>query len=209
MRRLVIAIDYDDVLCDTIAQVVNDYNREYGASVGLEHIYTDSSETLRAFGVSNLQEAIQRLHKIYRRENYYQRLALIPGAQDAVKRLADRHELHLITGRQSFLEEATNQTLQRDFPGAFKSVEHTNYYSDENEKDAVSRSKGEVCASIGVDVLIDDHADHIHSAFNHGLKQGIIFGDYPWNEKVQLLEGMVRCIDWAAVEKEIERIANT
>ena len=57
---------------------------------------------------------------------------------------------------------------------------------------------------LGADILIDDHIAHAEDVAAAGLK-AIVFGDYPWNQKEMLPEGMVRCADWTSVEGEIAR----
>lgn len=206
MKQLVIAIDCDDVLTDTLPQVVEDYNKMYGTRLGLDHMYRDVSEVAEAFGVSSGQEAIQRLHVIYRKKGYYEALKPIDGAIEAVKELAKKHELHVVTGRQSFLESATRYTLDTYFPNMFQSVEHTNYYKDDTEKDAIHRSKAEVCRQIGADILIDDHITHCVDVLEAGVERVVLFGNYPWNTQDVLVAGMTRCANWKEVLGEVKRI---
>lgn len=203
---LVIAVDCDDVLVETLPQVVKDYNAEHGTQLRLEHMYRNLEEVADAFGVGTEQEAIQRLHKMYRQEGYYEALRPIEGAVDAIQRLAQKHELHVVTGRQSFLEAATKHTLDTYFPGIFTSVEHTNYYNDKNETTLVQRSKGEVCRVIRADILIDDHITHGEEVLAAGVKKVILFGEYPWNNGDSLSSGMIRCRDWQVVLNQIEKI---
>jgi hypothetical protein len=92
--------------------------------------------------------------------------------------------------------------LDKYFPGCFTSIEHTNYFHQSK-----SRSKGEVCQQIGADVLVDDHIVHGESVLSHGVERVIVFGNYPWNASDKLVQGMIRCNDWSAVEQEIERMS--
>ncbi len=207
MKRLVIAVDCDDVLTDTLPQVVKDFNETYGTQVELKHMYVDHSQVAEVFGASTGQEAIQRFHAIYRRPGYYEALQPIEGAVDAIKELAQYHELHVVTGRQSFLETATQYTLDKYFPGMFKSVEHTNYYKDDNDTKAIHRSKAEVCLQIGADILIDDHVVHGEDVLEAGVKEVILFGDYPWNKRDKLVPGMVHCKNWQEALSQVRKIS--
>lgn len=206
MKQLIIAVDCDDVLTDTLPQVVEDYNKTYSTSLGLEHMYRDVSEVAEVFGVTSEQEAIQRLHAIYRRKGYYEALRPINGAVEAIAELARYCELHVVTGRQSFLEPATHYTLDTYFPGMFRSVVHTNYYRDDSEKDAVHRPKADVCRQLGADILIDDHITHGVDVLQAGVERAILFGNFPWNRQDVLVTGMTRCQNWEEVLGEIERI---
>ena len=207
MRRLVIAIDCDDVLTDTLPQVVEDFNKTYGTQVELKHMYVDHNKIAAVFGAKTGQEAIQRFHSIYKRKGYYEALKPIDGAVEAIKSLAQQHELHIVTGRQSFLEAATRHTLDTYFPGMFKSVEHTNYYKDDNEAAGIHRSKAEVCLQIGADILIDDHVVHGEDVLNAGVEQVILFGEYPWNQRDELVPGMVHCVNWQEALRRVEEIS--
>lgn len=207
MKRLVIAIDCDDVLTDTLPQVVKDFNQMYGTKVGLEHMYVDHNTIPAVFGVKTGQEAIQRFHAIYKQKGYYEALKPIEGAVEAIKTLAQEHELHVVTGRQSFLEAATIYTLDSYFPDMFTSVEHTNYYKDDNETSGIHRSKAEVCLEISADVLIDDHVVHGEDVLKAGVKQVILFGSYPWNQRDEHVLGMVHCLNWPSTLKRIEEIS--
>jgi hypothetical protein len=120
---LVIAIDCDDVLTDTLPKVVHDYNERYGTNVELQHMYREFDEVLAPFGVQNVQEAIQRLHSIYRQKGYYEALQPVAGAVEAA-----------------------------------------------------------------------------------GVKEVILFGDYPWNKRDKLVPGVRRCNNWSDVLTEVERI---
>ncbi len=46
MRKPVIAIDIDDVLVDTAAKLINDYNRKYGTFLTKHHYYKKDLEPL-------------------------------------------------------------------------------------------------------------------------------------------------------------------
>lgn len=53
-------------------------------------------------------------------------------------------------------------------------VRFTNHYLESG-----GQSKGEVCQSIGADILIDDNVDFLHSATAYGI-HGILL-EKPWN----------------------------
>ncbi|HEU4715592.1 MAG TPA: hypothetical protein VFS14_02055 [Candidatus Saccharimonadales bacterium] len=202
-KRLVIAVDCDDVLLPTSQAIINDYNRRFGTSLTLEDMYQPA--TLDRWGTDEDDVAIERVNEFLRSEEHA-RLAPDPAAVESIHWLAERHELHLITGRADFLKEATAQLLDTFFKGCFTSIEHTNYIVASTST-AVRRSKGDVCANINATVLIDDHLVHAEDALRT-LDRVIVFGDYPWNRRDVLLDGMVRCIDWLSVTKEIDTYAS-
>lgn len=197
-KRLVIAVDCDDVLMPTAERIVTAYNRDYGTHLQLEHFY--SPATLDTWGTDNDQVAIERVGR-FLRSSEFAGLEPYPEAILAIQKFAANHELHLVTGRPDYLEPVTRKTLDQYFPGCFMSVEHTSYYEGKNK-----RSKGEVCAKLNADVLVDDHIAHGMSVLESGLQAVIVFGQYAWNQG-NILPGMTRCADWLFVESEIDRIA--
>lgn len=201
-RRLTIAIDCDDVLIPTAQSIVSNYNDRFGTKLGLEHMYTPIA--LDIWGTKSGDEAIERVNEFLRSEKH---AAISPftDAITAIRRLARVHNLHLVTGRASFLQEVTKRTLDAHFPDCFQGIEHTNYITTSTDL-SVKRTKGQVCKEIGADLLVDDHIAHGHDVVEAGLGQVIIFGNYPWNQG-DLPKGMVRCEDWNAVQKEITQYA--
>ena len=202
-RKLVIAVDCDDVLVQTAQNIVDNYNSLYGTSLNLGHMYKPAS--LDTWGTDDDDVAIERVNEFLQSDEHAR---IVPDAEAvvAVRLLAERHELHLITGRAEFLTEITKRMLDDHFSGCFTSIEHTNYIVS-SASTVRRRSKGEVCQIIGADMLIDDHMEHGKNVLAADTKRVIVFGNYPWNQEESLPEGMVRCADWAAVLEEVEQYA--
>lgn len=199
MRKLVIAIDCDDVLLAAADKLIAAYNREYGTALTPEYYYGPA--TVQSWGTDDVAVAVERVER-FQLSPEYSLTQPHHSAVEVVRRLARFHDLHLVTGRPDHLQETTMSTLDKYFPGCFSTIECTNLY---NEK---RRSKGEVCVSLGADILIDDHLPNCKSVLEHGLREVILFGDFPWNRTDELPKGVIRCKNWLAVEKEIERIAH-
>lgn len=201
MKRLVIAIDCDDVLLTTSPHLVKYYNKTHGTNLELHHMYTPAK--LESWGTTDDNEAITRIQKFSQTEEH---AAIVPEPEaiEAIKELAKHHELHLVTGRADFLEPITRRMLNTYFPDCFKTIEHTNYLNPAAGA-THQRTKGEVCKAIAAHILIDDHVKHGKTALGM-VGEVIVFGDYPWNQQ-ELPEGMVRCADWAATTAEVEAYA--
>lgn len=192
MKRLVLAIDCDDVLVPATEACVRIYNATYGTDVQIENAHdghipdwqTDRATLLRRF--ADLQCSAE--------------FASIPPFDEAVqacRRLAESHELHLVTARHQDVSETTHAMLQKYFPQVFTSVEHV----------GLDGSKGEICGRLTADVLVDDNQHHLVDAKKYHVPYLIRFGDYRWNQSANTEEGVVHCLDWLSVEKEIEQLA--
>lgn len=194
-RRLVIAIDCDDVLLETTPFLVDAYNQKFGTNVTLEHAHASNNPE---WGTDDSALILARLTDLQKTDEY---CAVMPhpDAILAVRELAKDHELHLITARDPSIENLTRSMLDTYLSGCFTSMEHVG-------KD---RSKGEVCRQIHADVLIDDNIRHLVSALEMGMSAGgaLHFGDYVWNSVDTVPTGVVRCGTWRDVQNRIVEIA--
>ena len=79
-------------------------------------------------------------------------------------------------------------------PGFFSDVLHIGY-ADVMEKPV---KKVDMCKRLGAIALIDDSLSHVTECAEEGI-EGVLFGDYPWNQADELPSGVTRCVDWPAV----------
>lgn len=195
MKRLVIAVDCDDVLVRTTPFLVDAYNKRFGTSATIEQAHDP------AFEIWNANEAtqVERWVQLTETEGYKD---LGPDPEEAIilRELAKHHELHLVTARKEVERAFTQEMLDRELEGVFTSMEFVGW----------DGSKGEVCKRIHADVLVDDNARHLHNAIEQGLpKNGaVLFGDYPWNKADSTHQDITYCLDWVSVQKVIEGLAN-
>ncbi len=195
-RRLIMAIDCDDVLIPTTPYLVDEYNKLYNTHVTIEGSHESGST---AWGSNDKKVILKRLTDIQASKEYAT-LEPFDDAISVVRRLATRHELHLVTARDEEITHVTMTMLDNYLYGCFASVEHVG---------DGGLSKGEVCKRLGADILIDDNAKHLVSALEHGINPGsaLHFGDYPWNRTKLTPKGVVRCDNWDEVEQKVGEIA--
>lgn len=203
MRRLVIAVDCDDVLVPTAEKVIAYYNRTYGATVTSALFYSPIDPMI--WGVASVEEASVRIEQ-YLLTHTDEMLEPFTEAVAAIKRLAEHHELHIVTSRSKALEPLTQHMVARYFDGVFASIEHVHSYAPLTHG-AVRRTKGEVCRQIGAHLLIDDHFKHGHDARRSGVEEVILFGSYDWNIAERDTGNFRYCPDWSTTVEEVERIA--
>ncbi|MBC7512184.1 hypothetical protein H7142_00790 [Candidatus Saccharibacteria bacterium] len=198
MKRLIIAIDCDDVLTPSSHAIVAHYNREYGTDVNVDKFY-DRNPT--QWGVKTLDEVYERIRLYFRSDRFQEEVHPFEEAIRAVHELAERHELHLVTGRSQTVDMVTNAMVNTYFKDVFLSIEHTGSVKLDDGT-IIRRTKGEVCQAIAADILIDDNLDHARSVLDAGIKHVLLYGDYGWN-KHEELTGAIRCREWGAVMKQI------
>ncbi len=193
-RRLVIAVDCDDVLIETTRFLVQDYNKNFGTKVTLGDAHKPNNPD---WGTDDSGLIMDRLSEIQNSKEYAE-IEPIPDAVKAIHRLAKDNELHLITARDGSVEATTMAMLDKYFAGCFNSVEHV----------GKTRLKGEICRQIKADVLVDDNISHLLSAIEYGMpiSGALHFGDYIWNQLDYPIEGVIECNNWESVEREVHKI---
>lgn len=195
MKRLVIAVDCDDVLINTTEYIMRQYDKRYGIKVDLENAYTLSHPQ---FDGEELDTIYERFNEIFRAEEF-QTLKPRADAVEVVQRLGCQHELHLVTARLAAVELITLTMINEYFPGCFTEINHISERG----------SKGEVCRVLKADVIIDDNAKHLEDAKSCGVKQRIWFGSYPWQKPdAGSQDFTARCADWYEVEQQVNYFAN-
>lgn len=190
MGKLVVAIDCDDVLIHTTEHTIAQYNQLYGTQVQLTRAYLSNNDEWQA----SREEVLQRIADIQHTDEYAA-IAPLQVAVDAVQRLAESCELHMVTARSAEVMKVTERMVHQYFPGCFASINHIG--SD--------KSKGEICAMLGASVLIDDNHHHLLAARDHGVEWRVWFGDYPWQQEGDPGAYTIRVFDWPALEAEIAR----
>lgn len=195
-RKLVIAVDCDDVLVPGVESLVSAYNHRYNTTVRLENAFNPNSSE---WGVGR-EEIFSRLREIHLSDDFPHSEPQLE-TQEVVNRLARSYELHLVTAREPELEHLTNNMISKFFPGCFEGIEHTGGVI----------SKGVVCQTIGANILIDDALHNLVRARDSGLDWLVKFGNYPWQDENELVDfdNLISCDNWLEVEKEIERIAGS
>lgn len=184
MNKPIIAIDCDDVIIETAPSTLVYYNNTYGTTVELKDFYSNEDSVWGA----DSNTAIERINN-YLNSQEFQEQRPFQEAIKVVMELAEQYELHLVTGRHDFLTEATTNMLHTYFPNIFKSVEFTNFFSDN------PRSKAAVCSNLHAVYLIDDNLHHATVVAEAGIKV-LLYGDYPWNEADNLHPNIRRVKDW-------------
>jgi hypothetical protein len=182
-----IGIDLDDVLCDFATAFVVYHNDIYSTTLTKEDMWS-----YKFWDVLNIsqEEAVKRVYD-FQRTSRMMNIQPIPGAKRAVDSLRKNHGLSIITARDVEFDDITQHWLSRHFPDIFSDIHFANHYASTGD----SRSKGDICKEIGVNMMIDDSFDNAISC--HGVcDNGVLLFDAPWNANKQVPDGMHRVSSW-------------
>jgi uncharacterized HAD superfamily protein len=185
-----IAIDIDEVLLPHFQDLISYYNRVYGTRLTLSD---NHPQDVTNWGTDSRSVAIKRVHKFFDTEEF-KNSKPFAEAKEAVKKLSEDYNLIIITARDTIIEETTRNWLNEHFPDLFKEIHFAGTYT----LDGTVKSKADIGLSANADWLIDDSYEHILQASKAGIK-GILFGDYPWNNKQALPASSVRLNSWQKV----------
>jgi|GEM_PF-1087902 len=177
--RQTIAIDIDDVVAKTTEAVRLWANQIGGVELAAEDYFITEA------GYWNYYEAVWRAHSLegtlsfadfLKTLNVNQaHIAVMDGAREAIAELKQYYDVIFITARTPDHKDSTREWLDERIDATVPL-----YLSHNPVANVVAQSKGELCAELGVSVLIDDNIDNCHSAVQYGV-EAILFGNYGWN----------------------------
>ena len=192
-----IAVDLDDVLTDSVQRLINYSNREWGHNL----TPADYSEDWVQMWNVDESEATRRSKQWHETVDYHAGNP-DPDSIRVLRRLAEHHQLAIVTSRRLWVKDQTVEWVEKYYPGIFESVNFAGMWEDPTI-DSVAATKAEAVAAVGADYLIDDQPKHCFGVVEAG-NRAIMFGDYHWNRDHSHDE-IVRCSDWRAVGEYFER----
>lgn len=193
MSKKMIAVDFDDVILAEAEFVVEYSNQHWGYNFTLEDYRENWQEMWGLEAGEELEARAEALHAPGIQVSY----DLIEGAETALKRLAKRYNLVVLTSRRGMVADETLEWIDKNLPDIFTGVHFTGFYED-GVANGHRHTKGVMAREIGTDYLIDDQPKHCFAAAEEGIK-ALLFGDYAVSRNLKLPKGVTRCTDWAAV----------
>lgn len=191
MQKPVIAIDIDEVLSPFVPEFVVWHNQHYGTEYRLEDFHT--YEFYKVWGGSREEAIIKGC-------DYFETRGAVEPLADSVavlNRLRHHYDLMVITSRMLTQKAKTEAWIAEHFPGIFQEIVLCNHWSKNSHEPMMKKS--EACLLHGAQYLIDDLPSYVEDAATAGI-QGLLFGQYPWNQQVLAHPQIQRVADWRAIE---------
>ena len=192
-----IALDYDDVLIPFFPSFFAWYNPQYGTNHSADDNF-EFTDLSKAFGHDRFYWAdeMNRFHY----SGLSAQLDPLDGALDALDVLADDgHSFIIMTSRPSVHREHLEGWVERHIP---HHVQEVHMYEGDSNRPTTHQNKGEICAGLGVDLLIDDNHAYVATAIDNDL-QGIVFGNNSWTQPIK---DVPHASDWSEVVEHVRRI---
>ncbi|KAF9455020.1 hypothetical protein P691DRAFT_654605 [Macrolepiota fuliginosa MF-IS2] len=182
----IIAVDLDDVLCETNDAVAEWHNEVYGTKMQVSDFYYYYYWKNPYWG--SIQETFDKVIDFYKTDKIYT-AGPVPGAREGIQTLKDMgFRLIIVTARQEDKADESWKWVTKHFPGLFDSIICTGQFKDAHKTghEVVTKlSKSQVCEDIGAKLLIDDSAENGLQCVNAPKPVPVLlFGDYEWNQRV-------------------------
>ncbi|BEI82408.1 hypothetical protein CcaverHIS002_0302760 [Cutaneotrichosporon cavernicola] len=198
----VLAIDMDDVLCNT-NQTIVDMHADLFPDKANPPISIDEFEHYLYWhnrGWGTQEETVDMVGKLYR-AGLMDRPKLLPGAREGLTKLKGMgYSLIVITARSEVQREGTEAWLEDNLPDLFDEIHFTGAFNHlipathaEHEGHAAKRAvvshkkrtKHEVMKQTGAMLLVDDSAENaLAAAKADEPPRVLLFGSYPWNAEI-------------------------
>lgn len=105
--------------------------------------------------------------------------------------------------RQNVIKDHTIEWIEKYYPGLFKEIHFGNHFALNGE----SRSKSDICRSLGAKVLIDDNPKYAEECAQVGVRV-LLFdyeNSYPWSKTDSSLDHplVTKVHNWEEVEENL------
>ena len=185
---MIIAIDYDGTIADTNREKVKWIAAQLGKRVS--PWMCNRTDCVPLIGL----DAYEKMGAaVYEQERTLQAVE-VPGALDALRMLAARASLHVVTARPARRLAYARQWLEEKSVLACFDHLHT----------SAGSTKAAICATIGADILIDDDIRHLQNIRLDGL-QRILLQDGR-KERPDCRSEIHFCSNWKEAVLEIAAI---
>lgn len=187
----ILAMDIDEVVFPLVKEFCVWHNQEYGTLYVPEDFH--SYEFNDVLG-TDIPETVHRVHTFLGQEHGHKGVTPIDDAVYGVHRLSEEFHIKPVTARHPGFRLVTEEYLDEFFGDVFHEVTLVGHAATMD----ILKTKADVCVEVGARGIIDDSIVHVTGCVERGL-DGILFGNYTWNQSNDLHPKIVRCENWGRV----------
>lgn len=185
-----VACDFDEIFFPFMTNFLKDHNDRFGTDHSIEEILTYELE--QDIGI-DFSEAVDRVYAFNNLDCLH--IDPLEDSVDAVHRLSGKYDLEIVTARHPMHAGNTKKWASMHYGDIFRGMAFIGHPGAVENY----RTKAEVCREIGAIALIDDSLSHVSLAAESGV-EGLLFGNYPWNQTENgLPSGVIRRQNWQEV----------
>ncbi|KAJ0981014.1 hypothetical protein J5N97_009269 [Dioscorea zingiberensis] len=199
-EKMVVAVDVDEVLGSFLSALNKFIADRYSSNHSLSEYYV--YEFFKIWNCSRAEADI-RVHEFFKTPYFQKGIHPIPGARLTLQKLSKFCDLSVVTSRQNAIKDQTLEWIEKHYPGLFQEVHFGNHFALHGQ----SRSKSEICRSLGAQVLIDDNPRYALECAEVGLKV-LLFdynNSYPWCKADSIASHplVTKVYNWQEVEQNL------
>ncbi len=188
---MIIALDMDDILCNTQEIFIKFYNETYNENLDFDDFDKYDISDIKDISKERGSQILEEFDK----SSYFDMIRPLENAQKVVSELSKKHKLIIITARTSEVKNQTKKWIKKYFP----KIKEIFFVSDNYL--AYTCKKSSVCKDIGADIIIEDKKNFAIDCSNSGIK--VLLFDYPWNRKIGEHDRIIRINSWDNVLEKI------
>lgn len=190
---MLLAIDLDDVLADSITALINFHNRVFGTRLTIQD---HNGWDLDLIWGCSRAEATRRLELFYQSDEY-RAIEPLDGAVAAIQTLTEHQRLVVLTAREPFpnLHAETIAWVDQHFAGCFTDI-HFSFTT------AMHQPKGKLAKALGVTHAFEDGPRHAMNYHENGIRT-ILFRR-PWNAHIPA-NGIAIVETWPEAIREFQQ----
>ncbi len=192
MEKKRIGVDLDDVLLDFNTSLAFFHNEKYGTSYTRDEIV--SFDLGHTWNVPPA-EVRRRVFEFFESDTHAHANP-VPGAQVAIAKIAEMHEIFIVTAKSDALAEITNRWLLEHYGDVFAGVHFTNQFQG-----TAVKTKADVCEELGVALFVDDHIGNLHEIAEKNIATYLF--DTPWNRHEATPPHIERVHSWDEVLEKL------
>lgn len=185
----VIAVDGDDVLWQTMPNLIRFHNELYRTTHRIEDVIEYDVNTLWECDLAEMHRRIEGFYA-----SRYNQPGPLPHAVESVAKLAERYNVHLVTARQGRYADITHQSLM-PFGNAIKDTHFLGKAGG-----GMLESKAARCRRINALFHVEDA---MHHATAVAEVTAVLLMDTSWNRAAPLQPNIIRVFGWKDVLREI------
>lgn len=168
-----IGIDLDEVVRDTLNQVIKFYNNKTNSSFTLKDFHSYNWDEVWG---GTREQAINIWFE-FNKSGLSYNISPIKDSISSIYSLSENNELIIITTQATELKNEATNWINKHFKDLSLEIIFSGGYYGKNKE-----SKAEIYKRLGVDIIIEDHSKYATECAQSGIKT-ILF-DKPWNQGI-------------------------
>jgi uncharacterized HAD superfamily protein len=177
---MIIGIDMDDVLVEYVKAFLEFYNERNKANLSYEKF-------------TNIANSVDKNNSFFR-SDYFKKMELCKGVTNAIKKLAEKNSLFIVTSRQIEWKDATEKLVNENFPNCFRGI----FYAGDIHK---GEGKKKTDIYNGMDLVIEDNRGHALECAKSGIKVFLL--EKPWNKDVEHVN-IIKVKNWDEILNKVK-----